>query len=83
MQAALALAVAEKAIEFEHRDLHWGNILISRTNESHVYYQLGQQKVALISKGVKVRRHNKVSVMQSVVRDVLIDSQIIIFLKWI
>ena len=54
VQAALALAVAEKAVEFEHRDLHWGNILISPTNESHVHYKLGQQKIVLASKGVKV-----------------------------
>ncbi|XP_076231333.1 haspin [Calliopsis andreniformis] len=54
IQAALALAVAEKAVEFEHRDLHWGNILISRTNESHIYYKLGTKKIALLSKGVKV-----------------------------
>ncbi|XP_034192367.2 haspin isoform X1 [Osmia lignaria lignaria] len=54
IQAALALAVAEKAVEFEHRDLHWGNILISPTNDSHVYYKLGRRKIKLISKGVKV-----------------------------
>ncbi|XP_076620657.1 haspin [Colletes latitarsis] len=54
IQAALALAVAEKAIEFEHRDLHWGNILISPTTESHISYKLGKKKIKLISKGVKV-----------------------------
>ncbi|XP_076766925.1 haspin [Xylocopa sonorina] len=54
IQAALALAVAEKAVEFEHRDLHWGNILISRTNEPFVHYKLGQKDIELISKGVKV-----------------------------
>ncbi|XP_003706658.3 haspin isoform X1 [Megachile rotundata] len=54
IQTSLALAVAEKAVEFEHRDLHWGNILISPTNESHVYYKLGRKNIKLISKGVQV-----------------------------
>ena len=30
MQCALTLAVAEEALQFEHRDLHWGNLLIAR-----------------------------------------------------
>ena len=29
-QCALTLAVGEEALEFEHRDLHWGNLLIAR-----------------------------------------------------
>jgi hypothetical protein len=28
LQAALALAVGEEALGFEHRDLHWGNVLL-------------------------------------------------------
>ncbi|CAL7944658.1 unnamed protein product [Xylocopa violacea] len=58
IQAALALAVAEKAVEFEHRDLHWGNILISRTNEPFVYYKLGQKDIELISKGIYYRLYS-------------------------
>ncbi|XP_078050316.1 haspin isoform X2 [Augochlora pura] len=54
IQAALALAVAEKAVEFEHRDLHWGNILISQTTEPHIRYKLGKKHIQFDSKGVKV-----------------------------
>ncbi|XP_029668616.1 putative serine/threonine-protein kinase haspin homolog, partial [Formica exsecta] len=54
LQTAFALAVAEKAFEFEHRDLHWGNLLISRTKEPYVYYNLDEKEIRLPSKGVKV-----------------------------
>ncbi len=35
VQTVAALAVAEAAVEFEHRDLHWGNLLIRRVPVSH------------------------------------------------
>ncbi|XP_024875583.1 uncharacterized protein LOC112456988 isoform X1 [Temnothorax curvispinosus] len=54
LQIALALAIAEKALEFEHRDLHWGNVLVSRTKEPYIYYNLGGREVKFPSKGVKV-----------------------------
>eukprot|EP00854_Cymbomonas_tetramitiformis_P001209 gene1209-1785_t len=34
LQTGLALAVAEEDCRFEHRDLHWGNVLISRIGDS-------------------------------------------------
>ncbi|XP_011705185.1 PREDICTED: uncharacterized protein LOC105460437 isoform X2 [Wasmannia auropunctata] len=54
LQTALALAIAEKAFEFEHRDLHWGNVLISRTKEPYIYYNLEGREIKVPSKGVKV-----------------------------
>lgn len=40
MQVTLTLAVAEESCNFEHRDLHWGNILISRDGTKEVTYRL-------------------------------------------
>eukprot|EP00892_Ulva_mutabilis_P006326 jgi/Ulvmu1/4065/UM019_0043.1 len=56
LQVALALAVAETCHEFEHRDLHWGNILIKQVDqENHVQrYQLNGQEYKVNSYGNQV-----------------------------
>ncbi|XP_027349484.1 serine/threonine-protein kinase haspin homolog [Abrus precatorius] len=40
VQVTAGLAVAESAYEFEHRDLHWGNILISRSDSITLQFTL-------------------------------------------
>ncbi|XP_046833565.1 uncharacterized protein LOC124430680 isoform X2 [Vespa crabro] len=54
IQATLALAVAERSLKFEHRDLHWGNILISHTDEQYIYYKLDNKDISVSSNGIKV-----------------------------
>ncbi|XP_046744145.1 serine-rich adhesin for platelets isoform X2 [Diprion similis] len=54
VQTALALAVAEQSLEFEHRDLHWGNILISHTKDSRVAYKLNDKVYTYPTRGMQV-----------------------------
>ncbi|XP_072024895.1 serine/threonine-protein kinase haspin-like [Amphiura filiformis] len=53
-QTAGALAVAEKELEFEHRDLHWGNVLIRSTKQDHVIFYLDDQEYRIASHGLEV-----------------------------
>ncbi|KAJ2393311.1 hypothetical protein GGI05_002454 [Coemansia sp. RSA 2603] len=53
-QLALSMALAERHNRFEHRDLHWGNIMVARSNSNLTFlYQLppasGRVKPTLIS----------------------------------
>lgn len=40
LQVAYGLAVAEEAFQFEHRDLHWGNVLIAPTEQKYATFVL-------------------------------------------
>ncbi|KAG2466063.1 HASP kinase, partial [Polypterus senegalus] len=53
-QVTAALAVAEQAFCFEHRDLHWGNILVKKTNNVKEEYMLNGTKRNLITHGYHV-----------------------------
>ena len=55
LQVTLALAVAESCLEFEHRDLHWGNLLIQTVPEStSQVYRLRGHDWNVRSTGIKV-----------------------------
>ncbi|KAL1491946.1 hypothetical protein ABEB36_012462 [Hypothenemus hampei] len=55
LQIAFALAIAEDELQFEHRDLHLGNILLTQvsTNEK-ITYRFRGKEIKICSYGVKV-----------------------------
>ncbi|KAL3349861.1 hypothetical protein AABB24_022762 [Solanum stoloniferum] len=53
-QVTLALAVSEAAYEFEHRDLHWGNILLSRKGLDTVQFTLEGNEIHVRTYGLLV-----------------------------
>ncbi|GJQ69466.1 Haspin [Trypoxylus dichotomus] len=57
-QVACALAVAESSLQFEHRDLHWGNILISHAdnsnNDNTISFRLDGKNITLDTYGIQV-----------------------------
>lgn len=53
LQTVLNLAVAEAAFRFEHRDLHDGNLVLSKTNEKTYKAKLDGRQIEIPSSGVK------------------------------
>ncbi|KAB2048701.1 hypothetical protein ES319_A13G129000v1 [Gossypium barbadense] len=53
-QVTAALAVAEAAYEFEHRDLHWGNLLLSRNGSVTVKFILEGKQISFRTYGLSV-----------------------------
>ncbi|CAN8294702.1 unnamed protein product [Cochlearia groenlandica] len=54
LQVTAGLAVAEAAFEFEHRDLHWGNILLSRNNLSILPFILEGKQLNIKTFGIQI-----------------------------
>ncbi|XP_004716215.1 serine/threonine-protein kinase haspin [Echinops telfairi] len=53
-QITASLAVAEAALHFEHRDLHWGNVLLKKTNHKELQYTLNGKTSTIPTRGVHV-----------------------------
>lgn len=47
--------MAEQQLQFEHRDLHWGNILLLHTDLEHCTFRLGGHEHRLATHGVLIR----------------------------
>ncbi|XP_022856903.1 serine/threonine-protein kinase haspin homolog, partial [Olea europaea var. sylvestris] len=54
VQVTIALAVAEAAYEFEHRDLHWGNILLSRKGSDTLQFTLEGRQIIVKTFGLLI-----------------------------
>ncbi|CAK6972198.1 uncharacterized protein haspin isoform X1 [Scomber scombrus] len=54
-QVTAALAVAEVQLNFEHRDLHWGNVLVKTTKQKKGSFLLNGTTHSVETKGVLVR----------------------------
>ncbi|KAF2358714.1 Protein kinase-like domain [Trinorchestia longiramus] len=52
-QVTIGLAVAEEALEFEHRDLHFGNVLVAATDDLSCVYTLEGEQIILPTQGVR------------------------------
>ncbi|OCT57706.1 haspin isoform X1 [Xenopus laevis] len=54
-QVTAALAVAEEELRFEHRDLHWGNLLIEKCPSPSVTASLHGDTITIPTCGVQVK----------------------------
>lgn len=53
LQVALALAVAEDAYQFEHRDLHSSNVLVAPAPAAHAEFRLKGRHIRVATHGVQ------------------------------
>ena len=53
-QIALSLAAAESALQFEHRDLHWLNVLVKPTKQTKLRYRVNGISYSVQTEGVQV-----------------------------
>ncbi|XP_059721942.1 serine/threonine-protein kinase haspin [Haemorhous mexicanus] len=53
-QVTASLAVAEQELHFEHRDLHWGNVLVRSTKHRELQYVLNGETHSIPSAGIHV-----------------------------
>ncbi|XP_034363923.1 serine/threonine-protein kinase haspin [Arvicanthis niloticus] len=53
-QITASLAVAEASLHFEHRDLHWGNVLLKKTNVKELHYTLNGKTSTIPTHGLQV-----------------------------
>ncbi|XP_049633272.1 serine/threonine-protein kinase haspin [Suncus etruscus] len=53
-QVTASLAVAESSLHFEHRDLHWGNVLLKKTHLKELHYTLDGKTKSIPTLGLQV-----------------------------